>query len=193
MSMLEELNYWNDRRVRVRDHRSAEWKLDERRMVAIVQCPEWCPLHGEGEQDEHPKCPVCRTIVKLLRDPKLAERAEEECEDAHAEGGPSEDEFMIPFRWVLCEVCHGKGRHVNPSIDCGGLTREDFDDDPDFAESYMRGDYDQACSCCGGRRTMPELAPRTAEQRAFVRALDKIEEEDADFEREVRAERAMGA
>jgi hypothetical protein len=51
---------------------------------------------------------------------------------------------------MICPICDGDGTHVNPSIDAHGLSREDFDDDPDFAEDYMRGVYNVACQTCGG-------------------------------------------
>ncbi len=63
-------------------------------------------------------------------------------------------ERELPTRWELCDVCDGKGSHVNPNIDRDGLTGEDFAEDPDFAESYFRGDYDQPCNRCGGRRVV---------------------------------------
>lgn len=47
--------------------------------------------------------------------------------------------------------------HVYPSIDCGGLSREDFDEDPEFEEGYFSGQYDVACNACGGRTTVREV------------------------------------
>lgn len=105
----------------------------------------------------------------------------------------NEDEHAIPFEWVVCSLCGGKGSHVNPSIDCGGLSQEDLDDDPDFRESYYSGGHDVTCNECSGRRVVPELQPRTTEQRAAVRALEDRKQEDAVYKRECRAERAMGA
>jgi hypothetical protein len=53
-------------------------------------------------------------------------------------------------KWQICFVCRGDGTHVNPSIDGNGLTREDFDEDPDFADAYMSGVYDIRCDACDG-------------------------------------------
>lgn len=61
----------------------------------------------------------------------------------------------IRVRFEVCPLCDGRGRHVNPSIDAHGLTREDFDEDPDFAESYFRGDYDETCNLCRGEKVVP--------------------------------------
>jgi hypothetical protein len=66
-----------------------------------------------------------------------------------------EVETWLPFKYEACDVCDGKGTHVNPSIDSHGLSREDFDADPDFEESYFRGDYDVTCYQCKGRRVYP--------------------------------------
>lgn len=193
MGSIEDRNYWQDRRVKVRDHQHEAWKLDEKRMVALVECPEFCPVHGEGEHDDHPECAVCRMVAKFEKRPELAREAEESREDAHAEGGPADDEFAVPFKWDVCGTCDGKGSMVNPSIDCGGLTSEDFDADPNFEESYRSGTYDVQCSECGGRRVVPKLTPSTADEKSIVKALDAEERQNAAWERESRAERAMGA
>jgi hypothetical protein len=108
------------------------------------------------------------------------------------DGGEPETR-AIPFRWAVCGVCDGRGKHVDPAIDCGGLTRADFDDDPDFAEAYQGGRYDVTCGECHGRRVVPELDPHTEEERATVRALDEQARKDAAYERACRMERAMGA
>jgi hypothetical protein len=52
------------------------------------------------------------------------------------------------WHFIICTVCNGKGKHVNPSIDASGLTHEDFAEDPDFAEDYMSGMYDVGCTKC---------------------------------------------
>lgn len=57
----------------------------------------------------------------------------------------------IPARRIVCPLCNGKGSHVNPSIDSHGLSREDFDDDPDFRENYFSGMYDVPCYRCHGK------------------------------------------
>ncbi len=53
-------------------------------------------------------------------------------------------------RWMICDLCDGEGSYVNPAIDSHGLTAEDFAEDPDFAHSYMRGDYNVSCRECNG-------------------------------------------
>lgn len=66
-------------------------------------------------------------------------------------------EYQLPTRWVVCPVCNGEGSHVNPAIDAHGLSAEDFAEDPDFAEDYMAGAYDQPCNRCQGRTTAREV------------------------------------
>ena len=80
------------------------------------------------------------------RDPRNCKRDPERIYVYEDQPDGSQIERQIPTRWAVCPVCDGKGSHVNPSIDSGGLTGEDFADDPDFAESYRRGDYDQPCN-----------------------------------------------
>lgn len=64
-------------------------------------------------------------------------------------------EHEIPTKLEVCPTCKGKGRHVNPSIDAHGISAEEFHEDPDFAEDYMRGVYDVACYECGGCNVVP--------------------------------------
>lgn len=163
MSAIEESNYWRDRRVRVRASQHDGWTLDEQTQRATVTLPE-TECDACDELDEHGPCKRHQV-----------------------------DTLAIPFRWIVCGICDGRGRHVNPAIDCGGLTREDLDDDPDFAEDYFAGRHDVTCGECNGRRIVPELTPHTDEERAAVAVLEEHERGEAEYEAECRAERAMGA
>jgi hypothetical protein len=104
----------------------------------------------------------------------------------------SVEERPLPTTWAVCDVCNGEGKHVNPSIDCGGLSAEDFADDPEFAEDYMRGAYDVTCNKCAGRTTIRAVDwdRLSAEDRALYEK--QLDEEAADRAIE-RAERLMGA
>lgn len=64
------------------------------------------------------------------------------------------NEIELPTKWAVCDVCEGRGKHVNPAIDCNGLGADDFEDDPDFMEDYRSGVYDVVCNKCGGRTTV---------------------------------------
>lgn len=84
----------------------------------------------------------------------------------------TEVEYSLPAKFTVCTRCHGAGSHTNPSIDGNGLTREDFDQDPDFEEGYMRGDYDVRCGTCEGARVVavPDFSRWTfAQKRAYVK------------------------
>jgi len=66
-----------------------------------------------------------------------------------------EKSLTLPARMEVCDLCGGTGSHTNPSIDAGGLSREDFDEDPDFEEEYFSGRYDVPCKQCGSKNVIP--------------------------------------
>ena len=103
----------------------------------------------------------------------------------------------LPIRFEVCGTCDGKGTHVNPSIDAGGLSQEDFAEDPDFAEDYFSGRYDEICYECNGRRVSPAIdLPRydrlTAEQKRAVDYIDAWERDEAEVDAIYRSERMFG-
>ena len=101
----------------------------------------------------------------------------------------------VPVHYEVCDLCRGRGKHVNPSIDCGGITAEDFDYDPEFETHYYYGTYDTHCYGCDGEKVVPEIDSwefLTDEQRKLVEALRQQQEDDAMYEAEVAAERRMG-
>jgi len=103
----------------------------------------------------------------------------------------NDEEHALPAKFELCPRCRGEGSHVNPSIDGNGLTADDFAEDPDFAESYMAGDYDVRCEECQGERVIavPDLARWTfAQKRALVehRRAEREYQRDYDSERWLR-------
>ena len=105
--------------------------------------------------------------------------------------------FVFPCEMQVCSVCDGKGTHVNPSVDCNGLSREDFENDPDFAESYFRGDYDQTCNNCGGNNVEPVIAHGMLEKmdpryQEILKILDEVQKADREADAWDAAERRMG-
>lgn len=97
----------------------------------------------------------------------------------------------VPACFEVCETCNGKGSHVNPSIDSHGLSREDFDEDSDFAEDYFSWRYDVQCSECHGRRVVPvvdESRASAAQQQAAEDVADSFFRNEA----EIAHERRMG-
>lgn len=99
-------------------------------------------------------------------------------------------EVEAPWKFEVCEVCSGHGKHVNPAIDAGGLSGEMMDD-PDFMEGYGSGVYDVNCNACDGRRVVPvtDYDALTKEQRD---ALDAQRQADYECEAERLAEIRMG-
>lgn len=76
-------------------------------------------------------------------------------ETVDEEGYDVEAELELPAKWEVCELCDGRGKHVNPSIDGHGISAHEFAEDPDFAEDYYSGMFDVQCYRCKGRTTEP--------------------------------------
>lgn len=107
-----------------------------------------------------------------------------------------EPEFMsFPAHFEVCDRCRGTGKHVNPSIDSHGISREEFDADPEFEEAYFAGRYDVTCSVCKGERVVPVADEDrfTDEQKAIWAKLEGQWEDEAMSRREQEMERRMGA
>ena len=83
-------------------------------------------------------------------------------------------------KWQICPACKGEGTCVNPSIDCQGVTAEDFAEDPDFAENYFGGTYDQQCAACHGTGKVTEDRLTELDENAADRRL--AARENGDFE-----------
>ena len=94
----------------------------------------------------------------------------------------------IPVQWAVCPTCDGAGAHVNPSIDAGGISPEEFANDPDFEEAYRSGRYDVPCYECGGRRVVA-VPIKAADRQAIARKR----EGDLEFEAMCRLEERTGA
>lgn len=105
----------------------------------------------------------------------------------------NEMELNIPCKYEVCDRCEGKGTHVNPSIDGHGLTRDDFADDPDFAEDYFAGRYDVSCYECNGLRVTPhpDGTHSKLSVRLAIRLWEKQQEQKAQWDREDAAIRRM--
>jgi hypothetical protein len=108
----------------------------------------------------------------------------------------TELEVVLPAHWEVCGTCEGRGSHVNPSIDCNGLSAEDFAEDPDFAEEYMSGRFDVTCYGCNGRTTElvidRERCEFNEEDKKNLKLWDKFLDEWYENERMYEAERRFG-
>jgi len=119
---------------------------------------------------------------------ELTEGALETCVEEGALPEGHDGCFDVPTRFEVCGTCEGRGKHVDPAIDAGGLTPEDFDADPGFADAYFAGRYDIACVECDGLR----VVPRATFPAPIAAALVKWAREEADYARHCAAERRYG-
>jgi hypothetical protein len=105
-----------------------------------------------------------------------------------------EELFDIPARYVTCHTCKGRGHHTDPNIDCCGISREEFDDDPDFEREYYAGRYDVECFGCLGKRVVAVIDhDRLSEkQHEILERIEERERENIEFESIARQERIMG-
>lgn len=168
MSRLDEWNYYNDPRVRsasrVKRYDIADGRL-QLRGSRVKDFIESILQEAEGEWDDL----VAATERSLGN--KLYE-----------EDGVDIISVPVNMSWAVCPLCYGEGKVVNPSIDCGGLTQEDFDEDPAFREDYFSGVYDVTCPECHGRTTVP-LWESVKTDEWSVRVcewISKMEEYDLD-------------
>ena len=96
----------------------------------------------------------------------------------------------VKCAYRVCPTCEGRGSHVNPSIDCDGLTAENFDDS-DFMEDYFNGVYDVACYECKGLRVSPEILQDNHPE--ILKILQEIETDYYEVQAEYEAEQRWGA
>ena len=97
-------------------------------------------------------------------------------------------------RYELCYQCEGSGTMVNPSIDCKGLSSEDFERDHDFRDNYMSGVYNITCSTCHGKKEL-RIQEYETENPLYNWCNERLAEHyefEYEFAREIAAERAMG-
>lgn len=89
------------------------------------------------------------------------------------------DGFMCPAKKIVCPSCDGDGTMVNPNVDSHGISQDEFDRDPDFKESYFRGDYDVKCDTCKGEKIVldPEIdkLPKNLVEAYWARIKEKSE------------------
>lgn len=90
-----------------------------------------------------------------------------------------EEDILVPCKYEVCPTCNGTGKHVNPSIDCEGLTAEDFARDPDFAQDYASGHYDMTCYGCGGKRVVPVMDREKIDPKLLEQIDHHLEEQES--------------
>lgn len=153
--MMEEYNYWNDRRV----------------IASMVSKPFKVVFSNEKKT----KVELDECLLESLIDQDILP----ENHDGTIEA---------PTKYEVCGTCEGAGKVVNPSIDAGGISQEDFDEDPDFEERYKSGAFDITCPTCKGKRVeaIPQFPPAIAE------VIAEWMRDEYEYARECARERAMG-
>jgi len=101
-----------------------------------------------------------------------------------------DEERHFPACWEICWRCNGDGVHDHEEFN--GISPDEFAEDPDFFEDYMRGAYDVPCSICKGLRVV--AAPdwdRISDED--TQAIEREQELDDKYAAMQAAERRMGA
>lgn len=133
---------------------------------------------------------------------KRVRRAEEESKKTFDEKNMTlsfeieEQMITLPAKFIVCDVCNGKGSHVNPAIDAHGITQEEYSTwSHEEKDDYFNGGYDVPCMTCHGRRVVPVIdeANIKDDQKELLHAVRQCEKEEREFENACRRERMMGA
>ncbi len=115
-------------------------------------------------------------------------------EDLLEQGHTIQASYCLRADVTVCEVCHGRGSHVNPSIDASGISGDDWDDwGPDEQDDYRNGAYDVACYGCKGLRVQADhCALVAALPKSIQVAIAEWYQDADDHAAEREAERRMG-
>lgn len=108
----------------------------------------------------------------------------------------------LAIKREVCPTCDGRGTHVNPSIDAGGISEDDefWQDDIDYEDEdedgnpvsrYHSGRYDVACYTCHGKNVVAVI-DRNESTLEALEAWDSFCDDQADYEAEREAERRWG-
>ncbi len=106
--------------------------------------------------------------------------------------------LALPACYEVCWVCMGEGqipdRALSPTGD-GSWTESErwefFDGDPDFAEEYFAGGYQQACPECDGKRVV-SVVDRERADAADLKLYDEHMQAEADYAQLCKMERMYG-
>lgn len=103
--------------------------------------------------------------------------------------------FTFRAKNIVCPRCGGKGTHVNPSVDSHGVTKEEFDENPEFEEAYYAGVYDVVCEKCHGKNVVltPDIDSFSQEEKEIWEIVEREMREEAIYLAQCLAERRMGA
>lgn len=118
-----------------------------------------------------------------------------ECDCGFCADDEGSEIHVFPARYEVCRTCDGKGKHVNPSIDAHGISRDEFDDDPGFEEDYFSGVYDVECYECHGRRVVPKIDDSNLNPRQLqvLKVIQNLRRDNQRMDEMSYLERMMGA
>lgn len=108
-------------------------------------------------------------------------------------GDNKEHVIAFPSKWAVCSHCDGEGKS---SAYLGAFTASEWhDQDEDFRENYLAGDYDRPCEACSGRTTVQHIDEErlTRWQRKLYDEYCRQQRDCADIDAMQAAERRMGA
>lgn len=97
-----------------------------------------------------------------------------------------EESISCDAVFVVCPVCDGKGKYVNPSIDAHGISDDEFGDDPDFEEAYFGGAYDVPCAACTGKRVVPVPQEKTEARKRWDAECRRIKRDTEEYVNQIR-------
>ena len=97
--------------------------------------------------------------------------------------------IVVYVKRAVCGTCDGKGSHVNPSIDCNGIS--EFEDEDDEL-AYFSGAYDVPCYECKGEKIVIEIDEDDERNKGAIKAYNQYLSDEASFASECAAERRMG-
>ena len=108
-------------------------------------------------------------------------------------------QVSFPARWAICPDCEGCATDRGRSVECdgGGFTASEWhEQDEDFREGYMRGDYDQPCGFCKGLgriQIIDEEAVTGWREKILLRTYHAQLRDSREIDAIQAAERRMGA
>lgn len=102
----------------------------------------------------------------------------------------------LPMKYIVCPLCYGKGKHVNPSIDSHGITASEWNEwDQEERDLYINGGYDVICYQCNGERVIPEINESllSNSEKEIVKIIEENRNSERMFNNMCMMERMMGA
>jgi len=190
MSRIDDYNYYNDPRT---FSYTKHWKVIKKGSISTLRLDLECIfseelLEGYFEWCKRPTQETTEKVKAEMTEGDFAIFLNMKNELFGDEAG-CRDLIKVKAEREICDLCNGWQKVVNPSIDCGGLTQDDFDEDPDFRDEYFSGAYDIQCPQCRGLGMID--VPHFPDWLAEV-IIQREQEDEADA-RTRRFERAMGA